>query len=78
MIQTITNDGWMGIAPTGKRVTMKSLDFWRIERGKIRENWVMVDLLDVYNQLNIDVFARMNEFNKARIKGRLSFPIGEY
>ena len=78
MIQTLTNDGWMGIAPTGKRVTMKSLDFWRIENGKIRENWVMVDLLDVYNQLNIDVFARMNEFNKARIKGRLSFPIGEY
>ena len=78
MIQTITNDGWMGIAPSGKRITMKSLDFWRIENGKIRENWVMVDLLDVYNQLNIDVFARMNEFNKARIKGRLSFSIGEY
>ena len=45
---------------------MCSLDFWRIENGKIRENWVMVDLLDAYRQLGIDVFDRLREFNKAR------------
>lgn len=66
MIQTVTHDGWMGIAPPGKRVTMCSLDFWRVENGLIRENWVMVDLLDVYRQLGVDVLARMREFNKAR------------
>jgi hypothetical protein len=27
----------------------------------IRENWVLVDLLDVYNQLGVDVLARMRE-----------------
>ncbi|MCY3880048.1 MAG: ester cyclase [Rhodobacteraceae bacterium] len=77
MIQTISDDGWMGIAPTGKRIIMKSLDFWRIENGRIRENWVMVDLLDTYRQLGVDVFARLREFNKARIPGRLSFPISD-
>ena len=77
MIQTVTNDGWMGIAPTGKRITMKSLDFWRLENGKIRENWVMVDLLDAYRQLGVDVFARLREFNKTRVTGRLPFPIGD-
>lgn len=41
-------DGWMGIAPQGREITTRSLDFWRIEAGKIRENWVMVDLLDAY------------------------------
>jgi len=66
MIQTVSHDGWLGIAPVGKRITMKSLDFWRIENTKIRENWVMVDILDAYNQLGVDVFARMREFNKAR------------
>ena len=45
---------------------MRSLDFWRIETGLIRENWVMVDLLDMYSQIGIDVFARLREFNKAR------------
>ncbi len=63
---TITGDGWLGIAPSGQKVTMRSLDFWRCENGLIRENWVLVDLLDVYHQIGVDVFARMREFNKAR------------
>lgn len=77
MIQTVSHDGWMGIAPSGKSITMKSLDFWRIENGKIRENWVMLDLLDTYRQLGVDVLGRMKEFNKTRISGRLPFPMGE-
>ncbi len=76
MVQTVTHDGWMGIAPAGRKVTMRSLDFWRLEDGKIRENWVMVDLLDVYRQLGVDVFHRLREFNKARVQGSIPFPVG--
>jgi hypothetical protein len=36
-----------------------------VDAGLIRENWVLIDLLDVYRQLGIDVFARLREFNKA-------------
>jgi predicted ester cyclase len=78
MIQTVSHDGWMGIAPAGKRITMCSLDFWRIEDGLIRENWVMVDLLDAYRQLGVDVFARLREFNKARVPGDVPFPVGDH
>lgn len=67
MIQSITHDGWLGIAPSGKRVEMRSLDFWRIEKGLIRENWVLVDILHMYDQIGVDVLARMREFNKARL-----------
>ncbi len=77
MCQTVTHDGWMGIAPSGKRITMRSLDFWRMEDGLIRENWVLVDLLDAYRQLGVDVLARMREFNKARVPGRIAFPVGD-
>ena len=66
MQATITGDGWLGIAPSGQRITMRSLDFWRCENGLIRENWVLVDLLHVYRQIGVDVFARLREFNKAR------------
>ena len=66
MRATITGDGWMGIAPAGQKITMRSLDFWRCESGLIRENWVLVDLLDVYKQIGVDVLARMREFNMAR------------
>ncbi|MBF2759953.1 MAG: ester cyclase [Ectothiorhodospiraceae bacterium AqS1] len=71
MIQTITHDGFLGIAPSGQRITMCSLDFWRIENGLIRENWVMVDLLDAYRQLGVDVLSRMRAFNKARPSGAI-------
>ena len=66
MIQSISHDGWLGIPPLGKEITMQSLDFWRVENGVIRENWVLVDLLHMYDQIGVDVFARMREFNKAR------------
>ena len=66
MKQTLTGNGWMGIAPNNQVVELRSLDFWRIENGLIRENWVLVDLLDLYRQIGVDVFARLREFNKAR------------
>ena len=66
MKQTITHGGWLGIAPSGQEVSLRSLDFWRMDGGLIRENWVLVDLLDLYHQVGIDVFARLGEFNKAR------------
>jgi hypothetical protein len=57
-------------------ITLRSLDFWRIENGVIRENWVLVDLLDLFRQLGLDVFARLREFNKARSTGPIPYPVG--
>lgn len=73
---TITNDGWLGIALAGQRITLRSLDFWRMEGGLIRENWVLVDLLDMWSQIGVDVLARMREFNKARNMGAVTIPDG--
>lgn len=66
MAMTLTGDGWLGIAPVGREITMRSLDFWRCEKDLIRENWVLVDLLHVYDQLGVDVFERMRERTFAR------------
>jgi len=66
MQMTLTGDGWLGIAPSKQAITMRSLDFWRRENGLLRENWVLVDLLNVYDQLGVDVFARMREMTYAR------------
>lgn len=73
---TLSHDGWMGIAPAGHEVLLRSLDFWRVENGLIRENWVLVDLLDLYAQIGVDVFARLREFNKARAVGSITVPDG--
>jgi predicted ester cyclase len=47
---------FMGIAPTGKRVTIPYMDFWKIEDGRIKDNWVSVDFPSVLAQLGRDVF----------------------
>ena len=68
MSMTVSHDGWLGIAPAGQQITLRSLDFWRCEDGLIRENWVLVDILHAYKQVGIDVLARMRELNKARYR----------
>ena len=63
----LKNDGWMGIAPVRKEIFLRSLDFWKLDDNElIRENWVLVDLLDMYSQIGINVFDRLKEFNKSR------------
>ena len=55
--QEATHRGpFMGIAPTGKRVQIRYMDFWKVEDGRIVDNWVMVDFPHVLAQLGRDVF----------------------
>jgi predicted ester cyclase len=56
-IEGTHSGAFMGIAPTGSRVTIPYMDFWRIEDGRIRDNWVSVDFAQVLAQLGRDVFA---------------------
>jgi predicted ester cyclase len=55
--QIATHSGtFMGIAPTGKRVEIRYMDFWKVKDGKIVDNWVMVDFPHVMRQLGVDPF----------------------
>ena len=42
----------------------------------LSENWVLVDLLDVYQQIGVNVFDRIKEFNKARNIGDINISRG--
>jgi predicted ester cyclase len=56
--QEATHSGeFMGVAPTGKRIEIRYMDFWKVEEGKISDNWVMVDFPHVLAQLGVDVFG---------------------
>lgn len=56
---TATHQGeWLGIAATGKPVKMRFSDFWLVKEGRLSENWVMVDDVDVMRQLGVDPLAR--------------------
>lgn len=48
---------FMGIPATGKRVKIPYMDFWKVEDGRIKDNWVSVDFAFVLAQLGRDVFG---------------------
>ena len=55
--QEATHSGtFMGLEPTGKRVEIRYMDFWKVVDLKITNNWVMVDFPHVLAQLGHDVF----------------------
>lgn len=56
---THSGDGWLGTAATGRAITMRVMDFWHAQNGLLDENWVMIDIPDVLNQIGIDVFAAL-------------------
>ena len=44
---------YMGIAPTGKKVTLTGISIHRMAGGKIVENWHRMDMLSVMRQLGV-------------------------
>jgi predicted ester cyclase len=44
---------FMGIAPTGKKVTWTAIEIWRIEGGKVVEIWGEVDQVGMMQQLGV-------------------------
>jgi len=57
--EAIHSGEFMGIKPTGKKVEIRYMDFWKVSEGKIQDNWVMVDFPFVLKQLGVDVFNGM-------------------
>lgn len=51
--------GFCGMPPTGKPVFMRVMDFYLHHEGLIRENWVPLDMLDLFRQMGVDLLARM-------------------
>lgn len=51
-----THEGeFMGAGGSGKPINLKYMDFWRVEDGKIAENYVLLDVIDFFRQIGIDL-----------------------
>ena len=42
---------FLGIPPTGTRVTVTYIDIWRIAQGKLAEHWVEADMMGMMQQM---------------------------
>lgn len=61
MSATHSGEGWMGLPPSGKNLSIRVMDFWRREDDLLRENWVSIDIIHFLLQMGHDVFAQMRE-----------------
>nr|WP_246321988.1 ester cyclase [Nocardioides panzhihuensis] len=53
-----THEGgqWLGLPPTGRQVEMRVADWYRLDDDhKIIDNWVMIDILHILQQMGYDV-----------------------
>ncbi|MFL4468396.1 ester cyclase [Tateyamaria armeniaca] len=47
--------------PSGARIEVSGLDFWLRTDGQFTENWVFVDMVHLFAQMGVDLFARVRE-----------------
>ncbi len=53
------NGNYMGIPATGKVMTLRDFDWYRRSGNYLVQNWVPIDLVDLFLQLDVDLFARL-------------------
>lgn len=59
VVATHTGPDWLNVGPTGRKIDMRVMDFYRVEDGLIAENWVPIDIVHILLQMGVDVIARM-------------------
>jgi steroid delta-isomerase-like uncharacterized protein len=50
---TLTGDGFLGVAPTGRRIEFDGIDIWTIKDGQLHEHWDQFDWPRAFIQLGI-------------------------
>ncbi len=48
---------YFGVPASGKEITLRVMDFWRVENDKLVENWVLIDMIDLFAQLGKDLLS---------------------
>jgi predicted ester cyclase len=52
---------YLGYPATGKPISMRVADWWRREDDVLVQNWVFIDLPDLFMQFGVDLFARLRQ-----------------
>jgi len=53
--------GYLGCLTTGKSLVINGLGYWKREGEMYIENRVFVDLIHLFRQLGVDLFARLDQ-----------------
>ena len=50
---------YLGEPASGASLDISGIDFWLRSDGQFTENWVFVDMVDLFAQMGVDLFERM-------------------
>ncbi len=54
---THSGSGWLGLEATNKPITIRVMDWWRRDGALLGENWIFIDMPDLFLQLGRDLLA---------------------
>ena len=60
---------YQGVPATKKMMTLRDFDWYRREGDLLVQNWIPIDLIDLFLQMDIDLFDRMHRQNELRKRG---------
>ena len=67
------NGTYAGVPATGKLMTLRDFDWWKREGEYLIENWVPIDMIDLFRQMGVDLMARLRTQVEARKRGALGW-----
>ena len=60
---THTGGQWLGLPPSGRKIEMRVADWYRLDpNDKIIDNWVMIDIPHILDQMGLDVLDDLRFF----------------
>lgn len=57
-VVALHNGQYLDCPPTGRRLGINGLDFWRREGNRFIENWVFVDMIHLFRQMGVDLLKK--------------------
>ena len=55
------NGSYAGVPGSGKLLTLRDFDWWKRDGELLTENWVPIDMIDLFRQMGVDLMARLRQ-----------------
>ena len=57
---------FLGQEPTGNYLSWRIMDFWERKGDLLTSNWVHIDMVDVFMQMDVDIFERYRQYRREK------------
>ena len=60
---------YQDVPATGKLMTIRDFDWYKRDGDYLIQNWIPIDMIDLFKQLGVDLFDRMHRQHELRKRG---------